>query len=343
MKVVKWGIVGYGEQLTKRMLPAFKKIPEIEISAVCCSKEERAEQAEKELGVRGYSKFSEFLSNSEIEVVYIATPHHLHVPQTFKAVDAGKNVLVEKPIALSVDGAHKLIEAVKRKGLKLGVNFPLRHHPALQELKEKIKTNELGEPTQVYIYLSRKKIPEQNWWRDQFHAGPMCLMDLGIQGIDLVIWLLGRKAQELSVLGLGGKDDESLNRAVIVSVNFEGDNQGIVNSSNLGIGGHNLVIVQRADEQILVEMNWPEGDGIFKIRTKTEGKVEEKKFDALDLYQLSLWNFNQAVKGGQEYSPDLDQTYLGVEVCCCAIESLKSGKVVKVGEVLRVTGSRFKE
>jgi len=343
MKVVRWGIVGYGEQVTKRVLPALKKIQEIEISAVCCSKDERAEQAGKQLGVRGYSKFSEFLSNPEIEVVYIATPHHLHVPQTFKAIDAGKNVLVEKPVALSVDGAHKLIEAVKRKGLKLGVNFPLRHHPALLELKEKIKTTGSGETIQVYIYLSRKKSPEQNWWRDQFHAGPMCLMDLGVQGIDLIIWLLGKKAQELSVLGLGGKDDESLNRAVIVSINFEGDNQGIVNSSNLGIGDHNLVIVQGPDEQILVEMNWPEGDGIFKLRTKRAGKVEEKKFDPLDLYQLSVRNFNQAVKGEQEYSPDLDQTYLGVEICCCAIESLKTGKVVRAGEVLRVTGSRFKE
>ncbi len=343
MEKVRWGLVGYGEQVKKRMLPALKELEEVEVRAICCSSPEQTKDIEKEQNVTCYSKLTEFLENPEIDVVYIATPHYLHVPQAFKAIEAGKNVLVEKPMALSVDGANKIIETARKRGVRMGVNFPLRHHPGLQELRKQIQAESLGEPVEVYIHLNRRHYQGEGWWRDQFHAGPMALMDLGVQGIDLLLWLVGERAVEVVSLGRGGKDDESLNIAISVSINFENGTQGLVFSSNLARGDSSLIIAQGTEKQVLVEMNWPEGDGRFHFRWREEEQMKEEEYPSYNLYKLTAQSFSQAVLGKENYSPCGEDAFPVVEACCCAIESLKSQKLVKVGEILRVTGARYKE
>jgi predicted dehydrogenase len=340
MSGLKWGLVGYGVQ-AKRMVAALRKIKEVEIISVCCSSEERTIAAEKELGVHGYGKLSEFLDDREIEVVYIASPHQLHTPQAFKAVEAGKHVLVEKPMSLSVDGAHKLIDIAHKKNVMLGANFPLRQHPALRELHEEIKNDRLGDITQVYVQLGRKNPQAPGWWHDQFHAGPMCLMDLGVQGLDLLIWLVAQKAIEVSTIGWGGRDDQALNVSVAVSAYFGNGAQGMVSSTNVNAGEPNLVMVQGSQEQATVEMNWPEGDGAFRLRRRFSGHEEEKRFEALDLDRMTAQNFCMAVSEKIKYNPCCEETYPVVECCCAAIESLRSGRAVRVGEIFRTSGSQY--
>ncbi len=343
MNAVKWGIVGLGEQARKRMVPALKKIKEIEIVSVCCSCPERVAEAEQELGVKGFGKFSDFLDDPEAQVVYISTPHHLHTPQAFKALEAGKNVLVEKPIALSVDGAHKLAEAAARKEVRLGTCFPLRHHPALKELKDDLSRGELGELIQAYVYLSRGKAPEQAWWRDQFHSGPMCMMDLGLQGLDLLFWMIGKRAREVSALGTGGQSDDCVNTAVSVSINFEGGATGIASSNNISAGETNFLLIQGTGKQIQAQINWPDGDGTFKLIRRSGGRGEEKRYEPVDLYKILAENFNRAVLGKGDFPPAAEECYPVVEACCAGIASLKKGRVVKVGEIQRVSAPRYQD
>lgn len=343
MKAVKWGVVGWGEQAQKRMVPALRKIKEIEISAVCCSSPETTRRAETELGVKGYAKLSEFLKDPEIQVVYLATPHHLHTPQAFKALEAGKNVLVEKPLAMSLDGVHKLAETARKYNLKIGCVFPLRFHPALKELQAEIKQGSLGELIQAEVYLSRGKIPEKDWCKDQFHSGPMCLMDLGLHGIDLMLWLTGKKVKEVFATGKGGQSDDILNTAIMLGLNFEDDTMGLVSANNQVRGETGLVIVHGSEEELLLEMHWPEGDGEFVLWSVSQGLARKKRWEPLDLYQLLAENFNLAVQGKASYAPGCEENYSVVETCCSAIESLKNGRIQKVGELPRVSASKYKE
>ncbi len=294
-------------------------------------------------GGQGLRHLADFLSDPEVQVVYISTPHALHTPQAYKALEAGKSVLVEKPIALSADGVHKLTEVAHRKKVTLGTSFPLRHHPGLKELKDDLTKGAFGDLIHIYVLLSREKQMDKPWWKDQFHSGPMCLMDLGLQGIDLMIWLAGTKPVEVSTVGKGGQSDDSLNIAATISVNFDSGATGAISASNMVKGDRNLVLLQGSEKQALVEMNWPEGDGAFQIRMRPAGKDEEKKYEPVNLYKLLAENFNQAVLGKETYSPTPEESYPVVEVCCAAIESLKSGRAVRVGQVQRVTGPRFKD
>jgi len=340
MTAVKWGLVGFGEQ-AKRMVGSLKKLKDVEIAGVCCSSEERGQEAKEFLGVRAYGKFADFLSDPEIQVVYIATPHHLHTPQAFKAVEAGKNVLVEKPMALSMDGAHKLIDAAGKKKVILGVNFALRQHPGLQEIKRDIQDKCLGNIIQIHAHLSRSTCQGEGWRGDQFHSGPMCLMDLGVQGIDLAVWFTGERAQEVAVIGRGGRDDHTLNVSAMVSIYFPSGAQAAVSCSNMSGGAGNFIAVRGSEKQVLVEMNWPEGDGSVRIRKAQSGREEEKRYDPMDLCMVTAQNFNSAVQGQMTFSPCCVETYPVVEATCAAIESLKGGRSIRAGQVLRVFGMRF--
>jgi predicted dehydrogenase len=244
-------------------------------------------------------------------------------------------------MALSVDGARKLIDVAKRSKVVLGVNFALRQHPGLQELKQEISSRGLGDIIQIYVHLSRKSYQGEGWWRDQFHSGPMCLMDLGVQGLDLLMWLSGRPALEVSAIGIGGRDDQTLNVAVAVAVNFSSGAQGIVSANNTANRAENFIMVQGSDKQVVAEMSWPDGDGSLKLRRFQAGKEEEKRYDPLDLYQVSAQNFNNAVLGFGKYSPCCEETYPVVESCCAAIESLQNGRTIRAGEIQRVSGARF--
>jgi predicted dehydrogenase len=339
MGVIRWGVVGYGAQ-AKRMASALRQIKGAELVSVCCSCEEKAITAEKELGVRGYGRLNDFLDDQDIAAVYIASPHQLHTPQAFKAAESGRHVLVEKPMSLSPDGAHKLLEIAHKKNLVVGVNFPLRQHPALCELQSGIKSGRLGKLVHAYAHLSRANPQPSGWWRDQLHSGPMCLMDLGVQALDLLLWMLGEKAREVSAIGEFQGQDQPLNLSVSMSMDFHGGAQAALTCSNRGSAEPSLLVVHGTLGSVSVEMDWPDGDGLFKTFSRAAGFKDEKTSESLDLNLASARNFCLAVSEKIRYNPCCEETYPVVETCCAAIESLRVGRSVKVGEILRVSGEQ---
>src|SRR4030042_228896 len=141
-----WGIVGTGFQVSANILPAFAEAKASRLKAVAGSSLAKAEQMTAALpGVKAYAKLDEMLADPEVQVIYVATPNHFHVPHGVTAVSAKKHVLIEKPMALSVDGAHKLVEAAKKNEVKLGIGFHLRHHPVHQAAREMIAAGEVGD------------------------------------------------------------------------------------------------------------------------------------------------------------------------------------------------------
>src|SRR6266508_1896419 len=129
VREVGWGIVGLGG-IAERVARAIGAAEGATLAAVCSRTAERAETFAREFGAaRSYSDYSAFLSDEAVSLVYIATPNALHAHQTIEALGAGKHVLVEKPMALTVEDAERRVETARSRGLRLGVGFHLRHHP----------------------------------------------------------------------------------------------------------------------------------------------------------------------------------------------------------------------
>src|SRR3984885_5720415 len=140
-KKVAWGVLGVANIAVKKVLPAMQRGEWCEIAAIASRDLKRAEEAAKELGIKkAHGSYEELLADPEIEAIYNPLPNHLHVPWSIRAIEAGKHVLCEKPIALSVAECRDLMGARDRAGVKVGEAFMVRTHPQWLRARELVRS-----------------------------------------------------------------------------------------------------------------------------------------------------------------------------------------------------------
>src|SRR6267378_4594780 len=179
MKKVKWGVLGAASIAVRKVIPGMQKGGYCEISAIASRDKRKAEDAAGKLGIaKAYGSYEELLRDGEIEAVYNPLPNHLHVPWSAKAAEAGKHVLCEKPISLTVAEAKSLLEARERCGVKIGEAFMVRTHPQWLCTLDLIKTGRIGQVRSVVGYFSYDNRDPHNV-RNVSEYGGGGLMDIG--------------------------------------------------------------------------------------------------------------------------------------------------------------------
>lgn len=143
---VKWGILSTATIGTEHVIPAMKKGEYCDVQAIASRNKVAAEKVAERFTIpRAYGTYEQLLRDPDIEAVYIPLPNHLHVPWAIKAIQAGKHVLVEKPIGLSSMEARKLLnESLKHPNLKVMEAFMYRHHPQWVEAKKLVDNGAIG-------------------------------------------------------------------------------------------------------------------------------------------------------------------------------------------------------
>ena len=206
--VYGWGVVGTGRHADTFFVPALKQAQGTKLVAIYSRDKDRgAAFAAKHEAERSYDDFSKMLADPEIDIVYVASPNNLHASQTIQAAAAGKHVLCEKPMALTVEDCESMIKACQEKGLKLGLDFHMRHHPAHVEAHRLIQSGVAGEITLVTAQYSHGifggtlgGVTVARWRQDPEVAGGGAIMGMGIHCLDLLRFLLGKEVEEVRAL-----------------------------------------------------------------------------------------------------------------------------------------------
>ena len=193
-KKLGFGIIGTGA-IAAHHASAISAYEGSELVAVCSSTASRAKQAQEKFGVQACYDLEEFLSNPAIDVVCICTHSGAHMEPGIAAAKAGKHVLLEKPIEVSLDRADQLIAACKEQGVKLGVIFQNRFNSGYIKVREAVKEGKLGK-----LIMGSAMI---NWYRDPAYYntshwkgtlqgdGGAALINQGIHTIDLLLDIMG--------------------------------------------------------------------------------------------------------------------------------------------------------
>src|ERR1044072_8777989 len=143
---VRWGVLGVARIALNKVIPAMQQGEWSRVTAIASRDLKKAEEAAHPLGIaKAYGSYEELLADSEIEAVYIPLPNHLHVPWSIKAAEAGKHVLCEKPIALTVEEATRLLAVRNRTGVKIQEAFMVRTHPQWVSALEMVRAGRIGE------------------------------------------------------------------------------------------------------------------------------------------------------------------------------------------------------
>src|SRR5277367_1930361 len=143
---VKWGVLGAANIGLRKVIPAMQLGEWSEVTAIASRDLKKAEEAARTVGVpKAYGSYEALLADPEIEAIYNPLPNHLHVPWSIKAAEAGKHVLCEKPLSLTVAEAKTLLAARDRAGVKMGEAFMVRTHPQWLRTRELIREGKIGQ------------------------------------------------------------------------------------------------------------------------------------------------------------------------------------------------------
>ena len=164
MKKIRWGIISTAKIGTEKVIPAMQRGTYCEVTAIASRDLSRAQQAARKLGIpKSYGSYDELLADPDIDAVYNPLPNHLHVPVSIQAMRAGKHVLCEKPIALSVQEAQELVDAARAfPHLKVMEAFMYRHHPQWQKARELVRdgTDRHAADDPVVLLVLQRRSPE---------------------------------------------------------------------------------------------------------------------------------------------------------------------------------------
>jgi predicted dehydrogenase len=170
------------------------------VTAIASRDLSKAREAARALGIeKAYGSYEELLADSEIEAVYNPLPNHLHAPWSIKAAEAGKHVLCEKPIALTVREARELLAARNRAGVKIQEAFMVRTHPQWLGALEMIKAGRIGPVRSVMGFFSYFNRDAQNI-RNVPEYGGGGLMDIGCYLINTSRFIFGQEPNRVSAL-----------------------------------------------------------------------------------------------------------------------------------------------
>ncbi len=193
-KNMKVAVIGCGN-ISKMHLKALSENPETEIIAVADIKPQRADSAAKEYGAKAYYDFDELLSNEKPDSIHICTPHYLHTDIAVKALEAGINVLTEKPCSVSDGEVEKLRNAQKKSGKQLGICFQNRYNNCVIRAKEIISSASLGKLLAIRAFVTWSR--GEDYYSDDWHgtADKECggvLINQAIHTVDLIQHLGGK-------------------------------------------------------------------------------------------------------------------------------------------------------
>src|SRR5215212_841125 len=272
---LRGAVIGVGIVARLRHIPAFQEAARrgvAELVVICDPVAAALDEAGDQAGIRErYQDYREVLARDDIDVITIATPNSLHEQIAVEALHAGKHVLCEKPLALSLDGARRMAAAARATGRVNSVNYRYRWVPSARYLKELLETGEVGVVRQIFMNYFNAAVLEPTapiQWRQTRAEGGGILADIGSHLIDMALWLVGpikRVRGDLWTFtcerpsGDNGVAPVDVDDAATCQLEFASGAIGVMNASGLCLGrlNHQRIEVYGTDGGVVYEIDRP--------------------------------------------------------------------------------------
>jgi 1,5-anhydro-D-fructose reductase (1,5-anhydro-D-mannitol-forming) len=292
----------------------------------------RAEEYRRTFGFeRAYTSYADVLNDETVDVVYLATPNHLHGEQTMQAARAGKHVLVEKPMALSTIEARAMLDACQVGGVKLGVGFHPRHHPAHRKARQLLGEGALGQPLLLQLQWVRSNARREGWWQDPAQVGAYITMARGVHLLDLLCYLTDRSPRQIVALTDGQRDDRALEETALALVRFSGDLFGSVVASRTFAQVDNSLAIYGSEGSLRTTSTiGTDAEGVLELTVANE--AQRIQYRDRDPYQVEIESFNRSILEDLEPDASGRDGLRSVRLTEALLKSARSGQAVDVSE-----------
>jgi predicted dehydrogenase len=192
-RMIRWGILSTANIGLRKVIPAMQRGQFTSVDAIASRDLKKAQAAAGTLGIPTvYGSYEELIADPAIDAVYNPLPNQLHVPWTIKAAEAGKHVLCEKPLSLTVAEAETLLAVRARTGVKIGEAFMIRSFPQWLRLRELLNERRIGELRSIVGFFSYFNVDPSNI-RNRVECGGGALMDIGCYLVHASRYAFGRQ------------------------------------------------------------------------------------------------------------------------------------------------------
>ncbi|MEO1624661.1 MAG: bi-domain-containing oxidoreductase [Bacteroidota bacterium] len=317
------GIIGAGNFTKMTMLPALRKT-DARIEYICSSGGVSGTALAKKYGIsKSTTDYAAMLRDPNLDTVIITTRHNLHAQMTIDALKEGKNVFVEKPLALNEKELAAIVQAQKASGKTVTVGFNRRFSPHIRKIKELISEQS---PKNFIATMNAGFIPPDVWVHDLEEGGGRIIGE-ACHYIDLLVYLSGSKVKQVCMSAMGQHPREDTDNASIL-LKFENGDHGVI---NYFANGHRSYSKERlevfSEEQVLIMDNFRSlrgfgVQGFSKLKTKLD-KGHQTQFQQL---------VERVNNGGEPLIP-FDEIVNVTRASFAAIESMKNSGWVEVQQV----------
>jgi len=331
-KSLGWGLIGASTIAHEWVIGAIRAQPGSEVVAVMSRDPTRAaEYASAHRIPSHYTALSALLADPRVDAVYISTTNELHKAQTVAAAAAGKHVLCEKPLALTVADARDMVEACARAGVVLGTNHHLREAATHRRIRELVRSGAVGKPLFARVFHAGLLPPHLQGWRlKEPQAGGGAILDLTVHDADLLRFVLGAEPVEAVALSQqGGLASGRLEDGAMTVLRFDNEVLAQLHDAftvpfartGLEVHGSEGSIVGRD-----VMTQRPTGEVV--LSSKQGERAEALAHE--DLYARTVAAFTAAVGGEGQPTATGEDGWRSLATALAALESARTGRRVPV-------------
>lgn len=336
-KEVGFGIVGCGV-IMEWHAAAIKAANGGRLVGITDVNVERARSVAEQYGVKAYATVEELLTDDAIDAVCICTPSGFHASIAMKVIKAGKNVMIEKPLAIKTEDCKALIAAAKESGVCASVISQNRFTDTIQELRRIVQEGRLGKIITVDLlmkFFRSQEYYDSSNWRGTWALDGGSLMNQGIHGVDFMIYVLGNVKSVYAYARTLAHDMEAEDTACAV-VEFENGALGVIQSTtaiyeglprSLTIAGTKGTITVKGDE--IENVNIAD----YEVALKVGSRAHEKSFAhpthiGYEGHTFQIQDFIDAIREGRDPLVTLEDASRAVAFINAVYESSRTGKQV---------------
>jgi predicted dehydrogenase len=343
---MNFGIIGTG-MISGFHYKAISEIPGCAVTACMDSVPERARDFAERHGCAGYGELGKFLAHPGLDIVTICTPSGTHLEAALAAAKAGKHLIIEKPIEVSLPRIDKIIEACDKNGVSLSGVFMSRYHEAVREIKRALEEGRFGKLTLGGAYIKwwrSQEYYDKGGWRGtwQFDGGG-ALMNQGIHAVDLLQWFMGPVESVYCYTALLGHERIEVEDTAVISLRFKSGALGVIEGSTAAYPGFpkRLEISGVRGSAVLEEESlkgwnfaeeFPRDAGIrekFMARPGSGGSSDPSAI-GYHGHRAQFTEIVEALASGKKPAVDGREARKAVEIILAAYQSAAGGREVKL-------------
>jgi len=335
-KPVGWGLIGASTIAREWMVGAIRAQPGHEVVAVMSSDAQRARTFAKENQVpASYTDLAALLADPKVNAVYISTTNELHKAQTLAAAAAGKHVLCEKPLAVTLADAREMVAACTRAGVLMGTNHHLRHAATHRKMRELIQSGAIGKPLFARVFHAVYLAPHLQGWRlTTPGAGGGVILDITVHDADTLRFLLDAEPVEASALSQqAGMAQAALEDGVMAVLRFDnGVLAQLHDAFTVKYAGNGLEV--HGTEGSIVARNVMTQKPGGEVVLRNAGGESQIPVDHENLYARVLRTFAAAIEGTGAPLPSMaasgEDGVRSLATALAVLESARTGRCIPV-------------